>query len=125
MGYDYNPYTLPTVDFVGGETETLVFNVYSHTGHKAMTLTGDDCKFSIVSFGNKMGEPICTKEMEIHVGSDGVTDNVLSVTLVPSDTRDLYGKYIYQLTIHDKNGAIEIPKQGILYITNNIDKALI
>lgn len=28
MSCTYNPYTLPTIDFVGGETQDLAFNVY-------------------------------------------------------------------------------------------------
>jgi len=49
----------------------------------------------------------------------------LAVTLDPLDTVDLCGKYIYQITIKDINGNIEIPKQGILFITNNINKSFI
>ena len=35
------------------------------------------------------------------------------------------GKHIYQISIKDINGDIEIPKQGIMYITANIDKGFI
>lgn len=47
------------------------------------------------------------------------------LTVDPLDTVDLCGKYIYQITIKDINGNIEIPKQGILFITNNINKSFI
>ena len=45
--------------------------------------------------------------------------------LLPQETVNLYGKYIYQITIQDMSGETEIPSQGILGITNNIDKAII
>lgn len=48
-----------------------------------------------------------------------------TVTLSPIETVDLSGKYIYQIIIRDIDGDVEIPKQGILYITNNINKNFI
>jgi len=49
----------------------------------------------------------------------------LAVTLIPNETKNLYGKYIYQITIQDMSGEVDIPSQGILGITNNIDKSII
>jgi len=58
--------------------------------------------------------------------NDEVTaDNVLTVTLTPTETVELFGKYIYQIIIRDIEGDVEIPKQGILYVTNNINKNFI
>lgn len=125
MNYNYSPYTLPTIDFVGGETQDLRFNVYFHSNHRPFSLTGCECNFSIVSFTNKSGAPILSKQMSSVDNSSGEFDNVLTITLRPSETLALYGKYIYQITIKDANGDVEIPKQGILYITNNINKNFI
>ena len=123
MTCDYSPYILPTIDFVGGETQDLAFNVYFYNGKKPFSLTGCDCNFSIVSFTNKMGAPILSKPMDVIYNDEGTFNNVLAVTLEPSETVDLYGKYIYQIIIKDIDGDIEVPKQGILYITNNINKS--
>lgn len=125
MSCDYSPYTLPTIDFVGGETQDLAFHVYFYKDKKPFSLTGCTCNFSIVSFTNKMGAPILTKPMGAIFNDDVSSDNVLTVTLSPTDTIDLFGKYIYQIIIRDIEGDIEIPKQGILYITNNINKSFI
>ena len=38
--------------------------------------------------------------------------NIATVDLVPNDTLGLYGKYIYQITIKDIDGEVEIPNQG-------------
>lgn len=62
--------------------------------------------------------------MESIFNNEGTYDNVLTVTLSPTETVDLSGKYIYQIIIRDIDGDVEIPKQGILYITNNINKTL-
>lgn len=122
---DYSPYILPTIDFVGGETQDLYFNVYFYKNKKPFSLSGCTSNFSIVSFTNKTGSPILTKEMDVIFNDAGTVNNVLSVTLEPAETVDLSGKYIYQIMIRDIDGDVEIPKQGILYITNNINRGFI
>lgn len=122
---DYSPYTLPTIDFVGGETQDLLFNVYFYKNNQPFSLSGCTSNFSVVSFTNKTGVPILSKQMTSIFNDAGTFDNVLTVTLQPSETVDLCGKYIYQIIIKDINGDAEIPKQGILYITNNINKSFI
>ena len=49
----------------------------------------------------------------------------MTVTLESLESVNLFGKYIYQITIQDRDGEVEIPSQGIMYITNNIDKGII
>lgn len=126
MNYNYNPYTLPTIDFVGGETQNLAFHVYFHNGKLPFSLYGCSGEFSIVSFGNKTGAPILIKDMSISISaSEDAVDNILTVKLLPSETVSLFGKYIYQISIRDAKGNVEIPKQGVMYISNNIDKGFI
>ena len=78
------PYTLPTIDFVGGETQDLMFNVYFYKNHRPFSLTGCAANFAIVSFTNKMGTPILTKPMEAIFNEDTTINNVLTV---PSNRR--------------------------------------
>ena len=125
MSYCFDTYTLPTIDFVGGETQDLAFHVYFYINNKPFSLSGCTCNFSIVSFTNKTGAPIISKEMSPKYNDDLSSDNVLTVTLTPQETVNLFGKYIYQISIRDIGGDVEIPKQGILYITNNINKGFI
>lgn len=124
MSCTYNPYVLPTIDFVAGETQDLAFNIYFYKSSKPYNL--EDClaTFSVSSYANKSGSAIISKTMDMRPGSSG-TNNVLVVTLASKDTVDLSGKYIYQITLQDIDGDVEIPKQGILMITNNIDKKLL
>lgn len=120
-----SPYTLPTIDFVGGETQDFVFNVFFYKNGRPFSLTGCTANFAIVSFTNKMGSPILTKPMEAIFNDEGTINNVLTVTLEPKETVELCGKYIYQIQIQDIDGDVEIPKQGLLYITNNINRGFI
>ena len=48
----YDPYTLPTIDFVGGETQDLAFHIYFYLGDKPFSLSGCESSFSLVSFTN-------------------------------------------------------------------------
>lgn len=122
---DYTPYTLPTIDFVGGETQDLAFNIYFYANKRPYSLSGCTANFSIVSFRNRIGTPILTKEMGVAFNTEGTINNVLTVTLSPEETVDLFGKYIYEIQMRDIDGDVEIPKQGILYVTNNINKGFI
>ena len=122
---DYNPYELPTITFVGGETRDLAFHIYHYIGKRPYSLSDCDCTFSLVNFTTKGGKPILSKEMTVIYDETETIDNILTVTLESSESVNLFGKYIYQITIKDRAGEVEIPSQGIMYITNNIDKGII
>ncbi len=124
MMENFNPYALPTIEFVGGETQELLFHIYSY--HKRpFSMTRCTSNFSIVDFRNKKGAPILAKTMDVLENTDRSAFNILYVELTPQETYDLSGKFIYQITIKDVGGKVEIPKQGLLYITNNINKSFI
>lgn len=121
-------YTLPTISFVGGSTQTFEFNCYYYTNKKKFDLSACSADFSIISYVNKRGTPLVSKTMSVisDTGDNDSVSNILNVVLDPADTVDLYGKYIYQITIRDDaTGVVEIPDQGILLITNNINKAYV
>ena len=118
------PYTLPEIQFVGGTTQDLQFHVYFHENKRPQDVSGCTCRFSIVSYANRTGTPLVKKTMTTTSESTEV-NNTLYVTLDPQDTVNMHGKYIYQISIEDPDGAVEIPNQGILFITNNIDKSFI
>ena len=122
---DYNPYELPTITFVGWETRDLAFHIYHYIGKRPYSLSECECTFSLVNFTTKGGKPILSKEMTVIYDETGTIDNVLTVTLESLESVNLFGKYIYQITIQDRDGEVEIPSQGIMYITNNIDKGII
>lgn len=119
-----NPiYNLPEISFVGGESQTFLFNLYTKSGSGYNT-DGCDIAFSIVNFANKSNTPILIKSGSTQVGADGVSNTVV-IGLEPQDTVGLYGKYIYQLSIRDAAGITEIPGHGIMNITRNIHQSFI
>ena len=122
-------FTLPNIQFVGGSTQELLYRVYAHKVLYPFDLEGCTAEFAIVNYINRYSDPLVKKSMTIVKGDKDdfgdVINNTLSVTLAPGDTKDLHGKFIYQITIKDSHGTVEIPNQGLAIITNNIDKAFI
>lgn len=118
-----NVYSLPQIDFVGGSSEGLIFHVYSSKENpKPFGLTGCTANFAIVNYINKNGVPVVSKPMTVRMNEAETDYNILFVDLLPSDTLDLCGKFIYQITIKDIDNNADIPQQGIIYIHNNINK---
>ena len=115
--YEHTAFTLPTIDIVGGETESLTFNIYTSTHEPADLVSGTECGFAIAPYVAQNATPLITKTCTIQAGSSGA-NNVVITSLSSSDTVNLYGKYIYQLTIKFGNRAE--PYQGIMYIARNI-----
>lgn len=122
---DYSPYVLPTIDFVGGETQDLLFHTYFYSGNQPFDMTGCTCNFSVVNFLNRMGEPIISKSMTVTSDPTTGVNSALSVKLSAQDTAGLHGKYVYQISIKDSEGDVEIPKQGFLLVSNNINKSFV
>ena len=120
-------YDLPKIEFIGGNTETILLNLW-HIGpndlpHRgtAFNATGCTVTFSVIDFTNKNGQPLLSKAGSLIQDDNGVLSRV-TVTLDSADTLNISGKYIYQVTIKNSDGTPEIPGQGIIHIHQNIDK---
>ncbi len=118
-------YTLPDIDFVGGSTQELLFRCYFYLNRRPFDLTGCTASFALIDYVNRNGQPLITKSMSIRKEkvNGEVLNYILTVTLEPSDTLKLVGKYIYQISIREPSGNIEIPNQGLIHIANNIYKS--
>lgn len=113
-----NIYTLPELTFVGGKTQEFRFHLKEKDGsmYNANYCTAN---FSICNYSNKVGTPIYST-IPIFLSDGERIKHILKVVIPPEVTINLYGKYIYQITIMDDTGRIEIPNQGIMNITRNI-----
>lgn len=114
-------YTLPTVNFVGGATQDLRFRLKDNHGNiiDATGFTGD---FAVCDYRFKDSNYLFHEDLQFVKDDAGIT-SILRVVINPNNTRDKYGKYVYQITIKDSIGHYCIPNQGILNITKNIDQA--
>ena len=118
-------YTLPQDSFVAGQTREYAWRLYSESKEPfdARNCSG---AFSLIDYSDNDEDstPIFTKSISFLSG-DSNAKNIAYVSLEPSDTMRLNGKYIYQISIKDPDGVIEIPNQGIFYIYNNINKSFV
>lgn len=118
-----NIYTLPELTFVGGKTQELRFNLKDTNG-EPYNASGSTVNFSICDYSYKTGAPLLSLTPTLMADENGIAD-LLYVTIAPEDTLNLFGKYIYQITIIDISGRVEIPNQGIMNITKNINTGFI
>lgn len=118
-----NIYTLPELTFVGGKTQELRFNLKDTNG-EPYNASGSTVNFSICDYSYKTGAPILSLTPSLIADESGMA-NSLYVTITSEDTINLFGKYIYQITIIDISGRVEIPNQGIMNITKNINTSFI
>lgn len=114
-------YTLPTISFVGGSTQELRFRLKDRFGN-VIDATGFGGNFAVCDYRFKLDHYIFREDLNFLQDENGVT-SILQIIIGPANTRDKYGKYIYQITLKDVNGRLGIPNQGILNITRNIDQA--
>lgn len=118
-----NMYTLPEIHFVGGASKELQFNLfYDESAPTPYNFSGGKANFSIVNLTNKNSAPLVSKSMTVSMNDTGTHYNTVSVLLLPSETVDLFGKFVYQITLKDANGNIDL-FQGILNIYGNINKS--
>ena len=117
-------YGLPEVKFVAGETQTFVFHLYFQSTNDPFNANGCKVNFAIVDYTNKSGKPLLCKKCKIRLNTDGIA-NIAEAYLTPEDTAGMYGKYVYQLQVRDIDDEVEIPGQGLLVISKNINKGFI
>lgn len=119
----YDIYTLPQITIVGGQSKTIGFNLWT-INRDMFDTNGCSGNFAVVDYSDKDGDTVVAKQMTFQSGDNPEIQNVAVVSLTPSDTLNLAGKYVYQVTI--KNGDIaDIPNQGILYIARNINTSFL
>ena len=113
-------YTLPTVSFVGGSTQDLRFRLKDKLGNviDASNFTGN---FAVCDYRYKDSNYLFNENLQF-IQDEGGVCSILRVVINAANTRDKYGKYVYQITLKDPSGRYGIPNQGILNITKNIDQ---
>ena len=114
-------YTLPTISFVGGATQEIRFNLKDADG-EVFNATGCEASFAVSEYGKK--DRLFTLTPSFLSDASGVL-SVMIVEVPSANTRNLDGKYIYQVTLIDSQDNVGIPNKGIMNISVNIDKQFI
>lgn len=113
-------FVLPTWELVGGESKRMTLTLRDDTG-ALYDLPGATVVLTVTSFVNQDETPIITKTGEGAAEMiQGETGDYCDcrLTLIPNDTKNLHGKFIYQATITDTFGNVSCP-QGIMLISDN------
>ena len=114
-------YSLPEISMVGGSSKDIQFNLfYDKENPKPYDITGSTANFSIMNIIDMGVTPLVSKNMS--VTTSGGVKHSLCVSLTPEDTLNLFGKFIYQITIIDTDSNVIIPRQGIINIHNCINR---
>lgn len=114
---------LPEWTFVGGETQTRGFRFKDSNG-TYLNLTDGMATLSVVKYMDetqyKTADETPTLVYKTAIAEDNDGNMCLAAFSIPSaDTAELYGKFIYQITVRSADGAIGIPFRGHMYIVRN------
>ncbi len=115
-------YLLPDWDFVAGATQRRSFILYKNSG-ELCDIQGGTAHLAIVEYVHQ-GAPVITKEVAVGAMPDGKKCRI-AFTLSPSETKDLDGKYLYQVMVKDGNGNVSIPFHGHMRVQKNLQKSAI
>lgn len=128
-------YTLDDIYFVGGQHEGFRFELYKKDEDDGYIypFNAEDCTaiFSVIDMSGKYtpssvedGLPLLSLPCEICEGVEGVM-NIATVEVSSLESAVFSGKYIYQLTVTNPSGESDVPGQGLLFVTKNIDRSII
>lgn len=102
--------------FIAGTTKTLVFTVYDTTTGALLDLAGSTITWVLGYYAQP--------DLYLLVKSGTVTGSgEFTISLTPSDTQGLSGKFIHQPQIIDSTGDEFRPAQGIITIIPAIPDA--
>lgn len=116
-------YTLPTLHFVGGSSTIFSF-IFLNKDKTPFDGKNQTLIFSAVHYSGRDETPVIQKSTDFVADASGSLSTA-NVELHSDDTKQLYGKYIYQLTIKRDGASLVIPGQGIMYIDRNIDRTIL
>lgn len=110
-------FALPEISIVGGDHTYLDFEIFEPEGD-AVDVSTMSASFAVIDYTNKFGSPQFTLQATVIEGEQGVP--LFRVTLQSALTVNMFGKFIYQLSVRDYKGYMQ-HRQGIVLIHKNID----
>ena len=112
-------YELQDISFIAGETQDFFLRLYDVDNYRVDT-DSSTCNFSLKKYGSTLNQPLFSKMCEVK--SEIIKNKSVEyfhLHLLPTETINLHGLYIYQFTIKSKRG-VEV-YQGMLNIQYNVN----
>ena len=104
--------------FIAGTDRYYDYTVYNTSG-TVVSLNGATIAWKMSYYGESEAE--VEKSLGDGISITGAVENgEFAVHLSPSDTVDLYGKFIHQATVTDADGEEFTPAQGVITIIKRI-----
>lgn len=108
---------LEQISFIGGCATTLVFNVVGTNG-TPYDLDGYECSFSLARTSGGKSSVVLNKTGTVKESNT----NQFEVILDTADTKNLFGKFKYQLTAQVTSDKVYEVGQGYCIIAENINR---
>ena len=99
---------LPCLYFDAGESIEIIINLFK--GGSAFDASGITAELKLIDYVNR-DAPVLS--VDCTTSKSGEVWSIIS-NLKPSDTEDLFGKYIYQIKLTDIGGDVEILKGNMI-----------
>lgn len=112
-----NRFTLPTVSFIAGTSVPFVFNTYQRLSDQPYNILQCSATFSFIDY---LSEDHISAASTPKTMTKVSNNTAFQTTLTPDETKNLNGKYIYQVEIVGGSNMKEI-YQGVMYVYNNIN----
>lgn len=113
-------YGLPDLIIRGGSSQQFTFNLKSYNSDEPFDISGGSVVFSVNDYVNPSDTPILKYAATLISDATGGKTKA-RVAFIPDDTKDMKGKYVYQLTMKDSDGNIDTSLAGLMVILENID----
>lgn len=110
-----SPFLLKEINIIGGDYQEILLLVSDMSNSESLAIEDLTLNFSLVEYKNRYGTPLINRNCAIN--SDG---SAFIITLLPEDTKDFSGKYIYQISVQAPNNKCQ-SFQGIMTIDKNIN----
>ena len=113
--------TLPDWVFVGGGSQEYIFTLRAENG-ELYNLPGATANIAIAEFTNP-SHLVLSRTVDVLDEDGGINGDCCYATfpISGSETRDLSGRYIYQIAVKTADGIIAPPQRGRMYVTKNIN----
>lgn len=109
-------FKLGKINIIGGDYKEFPIRIHDDDRGGMMEVTDLKLNFALLDYNQRYEKPIITKDCEI----DPSDNKAFLLTLRPEETKDLAGKYIYQLSVRTPNNKQE-SFQGELIVNKNIN----
>lgn len=109
---------VPTIIEVGGGDINIDFDLKNQYNGTAYNAEGCTARFSVADYLYR-DAALLNYEATLKSDENGIL-SVASVRIPASDTVDMTGAYIYQVSIKDASGNVEPPIQGKIIFARNI-----